>query len=40
MKGRTKPLVVYSALFSRMWFNDCSFLFLNTYFDNDSLREV
>jgi len=37
MKGRTKPLIVYCALFSRTWLDDCSFLFLNTYFNNDSL---
>jgi len=33
-------LTIYCALFSLTWFDVCSFLFLNTYFNNDSIREV
>jgi len=27
-------------MFSFTWFNDCSFLFLFTYFNNDSISEI
>jgi len=31
---------VYCVMFSLTWFDDCSFLFLYTYFNNDSLSEI
>jgi len=34
------PFNFLCTLFSLTWFDDCSFLFLNTYFNNDSIREV
>jgi len=27
-------------MFSLTWFDDCSFLFLYTYFNNDSISEI
>ena len=27
-------------MFNLTWFNDCSFLFLYAYFNNDSIREI
>ena len=27
-------------MFSLSWFDDCSFLFLYTYFNNDSISEI
>jgi len=35
------PLVYCAlSLFSLTWFDDCSFLFLNTHFNNDTIREA
>jgi len=42
-KARPKTFLIiwaYCAMFSLSRFDDCSFLFLNTYFNNDSLSAV
>jgi len=44
-RGAAWPLRPYSggacgAMFSLTRFDDCSFLFLNAYFNNDNIREV
>jgi len=36
-KAGQNPLTVYCVLFSLTWFDDCSFLFIYTYFKNDSI---
>ena len=39
-KAGQKFLTVYCVVFSLTWFDDCSFLFLHTYFNNDSISEI
>jgi len=40
MKAGENLLTVHSVMFSLTWFDDYSFLFLYTYFNNDSISEI
>ena len=39
-KAGQSLLTVHCVIFNLTWFDDCSFLFLHTYFNNDSISEI
>jgi len=40
MNKAGQNLSVHCVMFSLTWFDDCSFLFLYTYFNNDSISKT